>query len=137
MDNTKIAELVRYLYDVQINKIEYNINLQEKDIENFMAFYRSEFPAASVLPKMHIMEDHTIPWLQRWHLGAGMMGEQGAESIHSHMKGLEKNFRNIANEVERLKYLFKEQILEAAPSLTSLRPPPLKRRRKDESSSST
>ncbi len=70
-----------------------------------MAFYRAEFPHATVLPKMHVLEDHTVPWLKRWHLGAGLMGEQGAESIHAHMMRLERTYQGVANEVDRLKLL--------------------------------
>ena len=73
-----------------------------------------------------------IPWLERWHIGAGFMGEQGAESIHAHLMKLERVYHGISNPVERLKYIFKEQILESAPSLVSLQPPPQKRRKTTE-----
>ena len=63
-------------------------------------------------------------WMRRWHLGAGMMGEQGAESIHAHMMRLDRIHQGIANDVERLKYCVKEHALESAPSLVSLRPSP-------------
>ena len=60
------------------------------------------------------------------------MGEQGAESIHAHMMRLERIHQGIANDVDRLKYIVKEHMLESAPSLTSLRPPP-KRGKRNES----
>ena len=56
-----------------------------------------------------------------------MMGEQGAESIHAHLMKLERNHQGIANSVERLKYVFKQHMLETTPSLVALRPPPKKR----------
>ena len=59
------------------------ISLAEKDIENFMAYCGAEFPGSTEIPKIYILEDHTIPWLQRWHLRAGLTGEQGAECIHA------------------------------------------------------
>ena len=104
----------------------------EKDIEKFLSYYRSTFPSASILPKMHILEDHTIPWFRRHHVGAGLMGEQGAESVHAHIMTLDKRFDGIRDDVDRLKYLFKGQMLESAPSLTQLRPVPKKRKLKDE-----
>ena len=55
------------------------------------------------------------------------MGEQGAESIHAHVMKLERTHQNIPNDLDRLKYIFKEQTLESAPALTSLRPPLKKR----------
>ena len=98
----------------------------EQDFATFLEYYRRTFPDATILPKMHIMEDH-IPWLKRWHTGAGLMGEQGAESIHAHFMKLETRYQTIANPVDRLKYIFTQQILESEPSLVALRPPPQKR----------
>ena len=46
----------------------------DTDIVNFMADYRASFPQATVLPKMHILEDHVIPLFNRWHIGFAMMG---------------------------------------------------------------
>ena len=45
------------------------------------------------------------------------MGKQGAESIHAHLMRLERIHHGIPNAVDRLKYIFKQQILETAPSL--------------------
>ncbi len=50
------------------------------------------------------------------------MGEQGAESLHAHFMRLERTYQGIANEVDRLKYIVKEHMLESEPSLTFLRP---------------
>lgn len=33
---------------------------------------------------MHMLEEHVVPWLRMWHVGFGLMGEQGAESIHAY-----------------------------------------------------
>ena len=60
-----------------------------------MAFYREKFPQATVLPKMHILDDDTIPWLRRWHLGEGLVGEQETESIHAHMGRPEAQYHGI------------------------------------------
>ena len=82
-----------------------------------MTLYHEDFPSATILPKMHIMEDHVVPWMQRWKVGSGLMGEQGAESIHAHLMKLERVHQGIPNDLDRLKYIFKEQTLESAPSL--------------------
>ena len=111
-----------------------NFSSTEKNIQDFMNFYRTEFSWATVLPKMHVMEDHVIPWLRRFHIGAGLMGEQGAESIHALIMKLEREFRGIKDELDSLKYIVTEQSLYTAPSLSALRPP-VKRRKLDDSSS--
>ena len=110
------------------------INLEEQII-TFLKFYRQNFPNASILPKMHIMEDHVVPLLQRWRLGSGLMGEQGAESIHAHLMKLERVHQGIPDEVDRWKYIMKEHMLESHPSLTCLRPPPEKRKCPEDSNS--
>ena len=94
-----------------------------------MEFYRTEFPRASVLPKMHLLEDHTIPWMRRWHLGAGLMGEHGSESIHSHIVHLERTYCGVPNALDRLKYIFNEYSLQTTPLLHSLQPGPSKRKK--------
>lgn len=84
---------------------------------------------------MHILEDHVIPWLRHFHIGAGLMGEQGAESIHARVMKLERRYQGIRNDIEQLKYILREQELYSDPSLSALRPP-VKRRKLDTSDSS-
>lgn len=79
---------------------------------------------------MHLLEDHMVPWLRRWNLGAGFMGEQGAESIHAHINRLEATYSGIPNRVDRLKYIFKMYAIETAPSLLTLKPAIKTRKRK-------
>ncbi len=95
----------------------------EKNIQEFMRFYQETFPDATVLPKMHILEDHTVPWMRRWHIGAGLMGEQGAESIHAHFQHLERVYAGMLNALKRMECLMKEHYIETAPSTASLCPP--------------
>lgn len=115
--------------------IYYNDNclviITDTDIKSFMKSYREMFPMASVLPKMHLLEDHTIPWMTKWKVGAGLMGEQGAESIHAHIGWLEAQYNGIANQVDKLRYVIQEHNLEASPLLNCLQPAP-KRYKKGE-----
>ena len=36
-----------------------------------------------------VLEDHMISLMRRWHIGAGLMGENVSESIHSYIAHLE------------------------------------------------
>ena len=94
-----------------------------------MAYYRTNFSDATVLPKMHILEDHVIPLLRTNRIGSGLMGEQGAESIHAKIAELEAWFSGVVNPLQRLKYVLNEHNIQATPTLNSLRPPLLKRRK--------
>ncbi len=71
-----------------------------------------------------------VDWLKRFNLGAGFMGEQGAESIHAHLNRLESTYRGVPNALERLKYIFNMYQVETAPSLQTLKPAIQKRKRK-------
>ena len=60
-----------------------NLTFIGKNVKVFMAYYREEFPNATVTLKLHILEDRMIPWLQKCKVGFGLLDEQGAESIHA------------------------------------------------------
>ena len=62
----------------------------ESSIPRFMEHYRTSFPHASIIPKMHLLEDHVLPWVKHGRVGSGLMGEQGAEQIHAHIHHLER-----------------------------------------------
>lgn len=95
-----------------------------------MDFYRTTFPGATVLPKMHMMEDHMVPWIRKWRVGFGMMGEQGAESIHASFNGIERSYAcMIHNKVDRLKAVVKEHHLRTSPA-NLCHQPQIKRRKK-------
>ena len=52
-----------------------------------MAYYRSQFPTATVTPKLHMLEEHVVPWIKRWGVGFGVLGEQGKQMmIAQHLK---------------------------------------------------
>jgi len=94
-----------------------------------MEFYRETFPKATVLPKMHLLEEHMVPWNRKWKLGFGIMGEQGAESIHA---SIERNFACIIhNKVDRLKAVVQEHHLKVSPHNIALLPPITKRKKVD------
>lgn len=71
-----------------------------------------------------------LDWLKKFHLGAGLMGEQGAESIHAHLNRLERTYASVPNRVERLKQIFQMYTIETAPSLQTLKPAIKTRKRK-------
>ena len=95
-----------------------------------MAFYRQNFPHATVLPKMHMLEEHVLPWLRKWHVGFGLLGEQGIESIHAHFNTLGRTYRSVPEEVARLRLLMKEHLLHTAPEHVAATPK-IKRRKRE------
>ena len=53
-----------------------------------MEYYRTEWPNGSILPKLHMLEDHATDFVEKWKTGFGMYGEQGGESIHNEFNQL-------------------------------------------------
>ena len=107
----------------------------ETKIKDFMASYRSMFPWATVLPKMHFLEEHVVPWLRRWHVGFGLMGEQGAESIHAYFNSLKRTYQGVPDRVKRLNQMMREHLLHIAPSNIAAKPAIKKRKSKESDAS--
>ena len=91
-------------------------------IEKFMTYYRENFPDASVLPKMHLMEDHMVPWMEKFHVGLGLKGEQGAESIHASINGIKRAYANMPDRVKRLHCILLEHHRHVCPVLVEQQP---------------
>lgn len=75
-----------------------------------MDFFRSIFPTATVPVKMHLLEDHTYDWICAHGVGFGMMGEEGAESIHARFNTPQRTYATIRNNVKRLECIMKEHL---------------------------
>ena len=99
-------------------------------INDFVSFYRVTFPEATFLPKMHMLEEHIVPWLEQWRVGSGYMGEQGAEALHANFNTCERAYNNMRDRVERLKVVLRNHHMQIMPSNVALEPPPLKKRKK-------
>ncbi len=72
------------------NSVDYTLTTVESEIDAFLLFYRSSFPHATITPKLHMVEDHIVNFIRRWRVGLGMLGEQGAESIHARFNQFER-----------------------------------------------
>ena len=93
-----------------------------------MAYYRSQFPTATVTPKLHMLEEHVVPWIKKWGVGFGLLGEQGAESIHAYFNLLRHQYNSIPEHLQRLKQMMVAQHLKVAPDNTTARPPIVKKK---------
>lgn len=75
----------------------------------------------------HMIEDHMIPWVKKWRVGCGCMGEQGAaESLHASFNTTERAYANMRDRVDRLKVVLQNHHFRVLPYNESLEPPPLK-----------
>lgn len=110
---------------------EAEISSLEKSIKEFLRLCRTEVIArrlGHVTPKLHLLEDHTVPLMAQLGVGIGLLGEHGAESIHSAFNNYEQTFKNIPEPLRRLKTVADQHLLACVMSLSGLRPQPQKRK---------
>ena len=61
------------------------------------------FPKGTIPIKMHMVEDHAVQWARSTHVGFGILGEQGAESIHAKFNNLARAYSAIKGKVHQFK----------------------------------
>ena len=86
----------------------------DTSITNFMRLYREEI-STTITPKLHMLEVHMVPLIKKWHYGMGLMGEQGAESIHTCFNAIKRSYVGIPNKVNRLHRVLQEHHLRIDP----------------------
>ena len=99
-------------------------------IREFMSYYREKFSNATVLPKMHMLEEHVIPWLEKNNVGFGLLGEQGVEGVHAHFNKYGRTYGTMRDPVELLRQLMKEHLLHISPENVAATPEVQKRKKK-------
>ena len=92
-----------------------------------MTFFHGTFADATTTIKMHLLEDHATQWANATHVGFGLLGEQGAESIHATFNRLGLAFAPIKERVKQLQCIVKELLLSIEPQIVAAIPPPTKR----------
>ena len=68
-----------------------------------------------------------MQWANTNHVGFGLLGEQGDESIHAKFNRLGLAFDRIKDHVQNLMCIMKEHLLSIEPQLVAAIPPPAKR----------
>ena len=63
-------------------------------------------------------------------MGFGLLGEQGAESIHAYFNSLKRTYSGIPDKLQRLKQIMVEHHLHVAPANTTARPPVVKKKKR-------
>ena len=113
-------------------KIHFKLTFLKLAIDEFMSFFRVIWPAASIPPKIHMLEKHVLPFMRQWKTGCGFYGEQGGESIHQVFKKIKGQFNPIKNAVARVRYMMEEHLRMISPEAVKLKPSAKKRKFKTE-----
>ena len=69
-----------------------------------------------------------LEWVSTHLAGCGLMGEQGAESIHAKFNSLKRTYSGIRNPIARLKSIMQDHYLSISPHMSAAVPTPEKRR---------
>ena len=93
-----------------------------------MCYLRVNWPQESIIPKLHILEDHVVEFIRRWKVGFGFYGEQGGESIHQEFNRMIDRYSTIKNPVDRVRYTMNQHLLTACPKTQEVKPVVKKRK---------
>lgn len=96
-----------------------------------MIYYRQTWPNGTITPKLHILEDHVIPFLQKWPTGLGIYSEQGGEGIHPEFNALKSIFCRMPSATSRVKSMMKEHFIRVHPRSLQMRPKVQSKKRKE------
>ena len=97
-------------------------------INQFVQYYRTTFPTATILPKLQFGRPHS-GFYKKWGTGFGFLGEQGGESVHAVFNSLQRAYNKIPNGVDRLFHLVREHHVCLCPENLQEVPIPSKRKK--------
>ena len=70
-----------------------------------------------------------MDWVKARSVGFGLLGEQGAESIHSKFNNLGHNYSSTAKGEERIRNIMRAHFVSVVPQNNAACPPPAKRKK--------
>ncbi|XP_078703474.1 uncharacterized protein LOC144928666 [Branchiostoma floridae x Branchiostoma belcheri] len=91
------------------------IDLLDDSIRTFLASFRESFPAATFPIKMHILEQHVVPYVRRWGFGLGLHDEQGIEQMHACFNTIKRRTAGIKDPVQQLRSTLEAHLLNVSP----------------------
>ena len=91
----------------------------QANINQYMTFYRRYFPD-KVIPKMHILEHHCLPFIESFGFGLGLLGEQGGELIHHTLAKIERRIHGIKSTNKRIRSTVEAHYVKKFPRPTKI-----------------
>ena len=83
---------------------------------SYLVYFREKFPG-KFTPKQHILEDHLVPFIQKWKIPIVLMGETGIEACHKDFNKLNRTMCNISNNLQRVTCVMKEYMVSIHPKV--------------------
>jgi len=108
----------------------------EDDVKQLRVYIREKFQDMTFPPKLHMLEEHTVDFIRRWHFPLAFLGEQGDESIHHEFVQLASTFCRLKPDTARLKQMMQEYFVIVNPQnrqvIPVMQPRNLKRKRQQQ-----
>ena len=100
----------------------------ENGIVDLMAYYRAKWPDQWVTPKLHLLEDYALEFIENWGALFGLYGEQGIEGLHSTFNKMKMIYVSMNPPSKRLEATLKEHFMQVNPDSAVLRSTLMKRK---------
>eukprot|EP00731_Ephydatia_muelleri_P020643 Em0013g370a len=72
-----VKELDMALQSIGVHRQQYfGGTFVEQSVQEFMEFFRTNFPKGTIPIKMHMVEDHAVQWARSTHVGFGILGSR-------------------------------------------------------------
>ena len=123
---SKIHQLISH--SQQINSDE--LPAIQRSVTAYISYIRRTFPSSFPV-KLHILEHHVIPWIERFGFGMGRFGEQGGESCHREFNRLKRVMHAIPNPLSQLTAIMKEHIILTHPHINAKIPKVMRKIKKE------
>ncbi|XP_077998240.1 uncharacterized protein LOC144451311 [Glandiceps talaboti] len=82
------------IYSVSRELTENEITCLRTSIRGLFMYLRVNFPHVSITPKLHMLEEHVLPQIEKYRVGLGFLGENGVEAIHHKINESVRNYSN-------------------------------------------
>ena len=86
-------------------------------IKHFLRVYRQSFPNASITPKLHMLEDHTMEQLRRFKVGLGLLNEQCGELLHTEFNRAGRTVHGMKDELLKLMSIMRRHLTTTFPEV--------------------
>ncbi|XP_033646390.1 uncharacterized protein LOC117305619 [Asterias rubens] len=86
-------------------------------IKHFLRVYRRCFPDASITPKLHMLEEHTMEQLRRFKVGLGLLNEQGGELLHTEFNRAGRAVHGMKDELQKLMSIMRRHLTTTFPEV--------------------
>ena len=84
----------------------------------------------NITPKLHLLEERTVPFTRKFGVGQGRLAEQGSESIHARFNRLSFDYNAIPGTLQRLTAMCQQHLVGTLPQHDAVRPATASRKRK-------